>query len=677
MKSRATPNAWIVNAEGGILGPFVGSMRYQANSVGWQPTEAKGFWVKPLFKDLERGEKTLLMKVDPGAWSPMHTHPGELEQIYVLEGSFYDQDATMEPGTWCCRAPDAAHETGAGHSARAAGGPPDRAISQPIQQPFDFIGVPEPDFNPCYRRESFAACIPAQSNRFPVPRQLSRYYLRLPRSAADAGTVSWIAGTSRKCRAWGTRAVRRRDLPVCTGDPYGHQADRGPCPASHRGRAAGPGDGLVRHRPAPLLPAGQAAGQPGRPWPATYFVKYVAPDGRRRAIKVGNPRTMDLDEARAAARKLLGKVDTGGDPAAERAAAREAWTVREAVAAYRVKHGLRQKGAKGPLHRWPHLRQPHPPSHRGREDRHHRRAGGPSPAPQGRGRHAGQQPATQARRARHCPQGLRVLSTLLTWCVGEGQLKTNPIIGNLRLTGDGQRDVIMGTPEEYAPLYTILDDLVAEGAKPPLRPYVRAFVIIAALTGMRRGELQNLRWGHVDLEKRRLTLHGTKGVTLARSGPDRPKPSACHGARPRPWRPFGPRMRCPTSWSSSPCAASASASTATGTASARPRASGRAHLAWAAPLGRHRRRHRRLEPARNPEAAAPPQRRDHGEIHPPRRAPSPASRTALPRIWTQSRRRCRPSPRSHSRAPQRLGAASAGGGFHRWHVVMASRIDPL
>ena len=68
--------------------------------------------MKPLFEDAERGEKTLLMKVDPGAWSPMHTHPGELEQIYVLEGSFYDQDATMGPGDYCCRAPDAGHEAG-------------------------------------------------------------------------------------------------------------------------------------------------------------------------------------------------------------------------------------------------------------------------------------------------------------------------------------------------------------------------------------------------------------------------------------------------------------------------------------------------------------------------------------------------------------------------------------
>ena len=107
-------DAWTIGKAGGsgIVGPVMGSKRYASASADWQPTEAKGFWMKPLFEDAERGEKTMLMKVDPGAWSPMHTHPGELEQIYVLEGSFYDQDATMGPGDYCCRTPDAAHEAG-------------------------------------------------------------------------------------------------------------------------------------------------------------------------------------------------------------------------------------------------------------------------------------------------------------------------------------------------------------------------------------------------------------------------------------------------------------------------------------------------------------------------------------------------------------------------------------
>ena len=54
----------------------------------------------------------MLMKVDPGAFAAMHTHKGEFEQIYVVDGSFYDQDRTMGVGDYCCRAPDAAHQAG-------------------------------------------------------------------------------------------------------------------------------------------------------------------------------------------------------------------------------------------------------------------------------------------------------------------------------------------------------------------------------------------------------------------------------------------------------------------------------------------------------------------------------------------------------------------------------------
>jgi integrase len=98
-----------------------------------------------------------------------------------------------------------------------------------------------------------------------------------------------------------------------------------------------------------------------------------------------------------------------------------------------------------------------------------------------------------------------------------GRLERNVIIGNLRLTGDNQRDEIISTPEEFVRLYATMDTLVATGT-PPLRPIVRAFAVIAAMTGMRRGELQKLRWGHVDLERRRLTLHDTKGAKPAQSG---------------------------------------------------------------------------------------------------------------------------------------------------------------
>jgi anti-sigma factor ChrR (cupin superfamily) len=99
-------------AESVIRAPVRGSRYTSANGQGWQATESPGFWVKPLYEDAERGEKTMLMKIDAGAFSPSHTHPGEFEQVFVLEGSFSDQRGTLAAGDYCCRAPDAAHTAG-------------------------------------------------------------------------------------------------------------------------------------------------------------------------------------------------------------------------------------------------------------------------------------------------------------------------------------------------------------------------------------------------------------------------------------------------------------------------------------------------------------------------------------------------------------------------------------
>jgi anti-sigma factor ChrR (cupin superfamily) len=111
-----TPS-WNISGGSGIRGPIQGSAYYCAGPEAWQATESKGFWIKPLFEDASRGEKTLLMKIDPGAYVTSHTHEGELEQLWVLEGSFYDQDRTLNVGDYCCRAPNAAHTAGSAHGA--------------------------------------------------------------------------------------------------------------------------------------------------------------------------------------------------------------------------------------------------------------------------------------------------------------------------------------------------------------------------------------------------------------------------------------------------------------------------------------------------------------------------------------------------------------------------------
>jgi integrase len=254
---------------------------------------------------------------------------------------------------------------------------------------------------------------------------------------------------------------------------------------------------------------------PGRPWPSLYFIRYVGPDGRERKLKIGSPTTMDLDTARKTARQALAIVDRGGDPATDRAEARARWSVGQAVEAYLASAEFARKTPKVQscdaatlrlhvAHRLPHLplAQLDVPQARKllraiecdtRSNTRGRRLGG----------------AGAARKA------ARVWSALLTWCVHEGQLARNPLFGALRLTGDGTRETVITEPAQYAALFAAMDDMVAEGK---LRASSRGFITAAALTGMRRGELQALTWGQVDLAHLRVTLTTSKGARLARGG---------------------------------------------------------------------------------------------------------------------------------------------------------------
>ena len=94
-----------------IKPPAAGSRATGSGALPWEPSETEGFWIKPLLEDARAGQKTWLMKIDAGAFAPLHAHE-ELEQIYVLEGTFYDQDRGYAPGDFIARAPGAQHTAG-------------------------------------------------------------------------------------------------------------------------------------------------------------------------------------------------------------------------------------------------------------------------------------------------------------------------------------------------------------------------------------------------------------------------------------------------------------------------------------------------------------------------------------------------------------------------------------
>jgi anti-sigma factor ChrR (cupin superfamily) len=87
-----------------------GSVYVKPQDMEWAPTKFKGISIKILYEDKEKGEMTCLLKWEPGATLPMHKHP-EIEQSFVLEGSFYDHDGICRAGEYVWRHPGSFHET--------------------------------------------------------------------------------------------------------------------------------------------------------------------------------------------------------------------------------------------------------------------------------------------------------------------------------------------------------------------------------------------------------------------------------------------------------------------------------------------------------------------------------------------------------------------------------------
>ncbi len=87
-----------------------GSNYIDPKSIDWAPSQFEGIQIKVLYEDKEKGEMTCLLKWEPGASLPMHKHP-EIEQSFVLEGSFYDHDGICRAGEYVWRKPGSFHET--------------------------------------------------------------------------------------------------------------------------------------------------------------------------------------------------------------------------------------------------------------------------------------------------------------------------------------------------------------------------------------------------------------------------------------------------------------------------------------------------------------------------------------------------------------------------------------
>jgi anti-sigma factor ChrR (cupin superfamily) len=83
--------------------------------LDWKPTKYPGISMKLLYRDEKTGMFTALFKWEPGAVLPYHEHV-EVEQTYVIEGSFEDDDAVVTAGNYVHR------PSGSRHSARSRDG---------------------------------------------------------------------------------------------------------------------------------------------------------------------------------------------------------------------------------------------------------------------------------------------------------------------------------------------------------------------------------------------------------------------------------------------------------------------------------------------------------------------------------------------------------------------------
>jgi anti-sigma factor ChrR (cupin superfamily) len=88
--------------------PPEGSKRILAGA--WAAGERLGERVRSLIDD-SAGYRTMLLQVTPGPLGELHSHE-TIEQIYVLDGEFFDDEASYGPGDFVVRMPGTMHRAG-------------------------------------------------------------------------------------------------------------------------------------------------------------------------------------------------------------------------------------------------------------------------------------------------------------------------------------------------------------------------------------------------------------------------------------------------------------------------------------------------------------------------------------------------------------------------------------
>lgn len=245
-----------------------------------------------------------------------------------------------------------------------------------------------------------------------------------------------------------------------------------------------------------------------------YICQYRLGGGRRGAVKRytigahGSPWT--VGDARGEAKRILGIVATGGDPAGEKQDARRAATIAELCDAY-LNDGCATKKASTIA------------TDRGRIERHIKPLLGKKKAAAvtradirrflqdvATGRTAAD--VKTKRRGRAIVKGgqgtatrtVGLLGGIFSYAVDRGIIRDNPVRGVKRFPDrKGERFL---SDAELAKLGIAIREFGAEGAN----PQALAIIKLLIFTGARKGEIEGLQWNEVDLEAGLLRLSDSK-----------------------------------------------------------------------------------------------------------------------------------------------------------------------
>lgn len=249
-----------------------------------------------------------------------------------------------------------------------------------------------------------------------------------------------------------------------------------------------------------------------------YLVQYRSA-GRSRRANIGLHGRLTPDGARKEAMALLGEVARGGDPAEERATRRKTMTVQELCERYlqAAEKGL-VVGKRGAAKKASTLATDRVrigghiiPLLGGKKvsdvtqadvTRFMRDVAAGKSARAAKADKLGSKPVVGGRGAATRTVGL--LGGIFTFAISEGVMQVNPVRG-VKRPADRKRTARL-TPETYAILGSALRKWEAECGSPIAILAIR----LLALTGCRRGEVENLRWSEVDTAGHALRLEDSK-----------------------------------------------------------------------------------------------------------------------------------------------------------------------